>query len=233
MKRPWDAGVSNTTPATPFDNLARQQDIHKPLEALQWKRRRQSPQVQDSPGWEATLQTSLWLAQQNSLQPNTSMNPARAGHASWPNQNAPVSSANDAAITPDSAPIWPSYGEDIGNPRIFDRRHSRAPMTSTAPSRRGELFRSRCKLLLLMRLLIASVSYGQLHGPSSEFSTYNDEQETATPHSRRSDNVTNIELACERCSKGKPMIQEVIATLTELDISLTSRERLEVFAQVS
>ncbi len=72
-------------------------------EAPEWKRRVKTIQHQAGPEWETSVQTSLWLAQQNNLAPIASMSREETGQSSQTFESEPAF-LRDEILHP--APNW-------------------------------------------------------------------------------------------------------------------------------
>jgi hypothetical protein len=97
-KRPRDVD-STSTEAFPavsgYSNDLRERD---PFDEHEWKRRRHSSQPNASV-WDTSVQTSLWLAQQNSLAPIASMSREDNGQSSQANESEQAFSKDDGPLT--------------------------------------------------------------------------------------------------------------------------------------
>ena len=102
-KRPWDVESTPTEAFTAINGYSNQLREHDPLEEPEWKRRRHSPQPNASV-WDTSVQTSLWLAQQNNLAPIASMSREENSQSCQANESEQTFSRDDGSLS--RAPIW-------------------------------------------------------------------------------------------------------------------------------
>jgi hypothetical protein len=109
-KRPRDVDSTPTeafTAVNGYNNELRERD---PLEEPEWKRRRHSSQPNASV-WDTNVQTSLWLAQQNSLAPIASMSSEENSQSCQANESEHAFTRDDGPLS--RAPIWSHRVEEI------------------------------------------------------------------------------------------------------------------------
>jgi hypothetical protein len=102
-KRLRDVDSTSTEASTAvkgYNNQLRERD---PLEEPEWKRRRHSSQPNASV-WDTSVQTSLWLAQQNSLAPIASMSGEENIQSCQANESEQAFSRDGGSLG--RVPIW-------------------------------------------------------------------------------------------------------------------------------
>lgn len=109
-KRPWDVDSTPTEALTVVNGYNNRLLDRDPLEEPEWKRRRHSSQPNASV-WDTSVQTSLWLAQQNTLAPIASMSSEENSQSCQANESEQAFSRDDGSLS--RAPIWSRRVEEI------------------------------------------------------------------------------------------------------------------------
>jgi hypothetical protein len=135
-KRPWDI-ISTSTSAEanrPRSLVSGFPDEREASHSPEWKRRRSIVQFEPTPTWNTSMQTSLWLAQQNNFESNSSMRE--------PNSQAPQVRRSEAEPRnrhlglPEPSREWSRYADDVSKGANDDRSSgAQAPSTLDKPSK--------------------------------------------------------------------------------------------------
>jgi hypothetical protein len=117
-KRQWNV-ISSSNEAIPprsrFDNTF--QDEREPAGPPEWKRRRSIVQTEPrNSSWGASEQTSLWLAQQNSLEPVPPMGREIHSQSHHVKQYSEPEHRSATTMPPEAPRHWPRYAEDVERP---------------------------------------------------------------------------------------------------------------------
>ena len=102
-KRPRDVDSTSTEAFTAADGYNNQLRECDPLEEPEWKRQRHSSQPNASV-WDTSVQTSLWLAQQNNLAPNASMSREENSQSCQANESEQTFTRDDGSLS--QRPLW-------------------------------------------------------------------------------------------------------------------------------
>jgi len=109
-KRPRDVETTSAEAFTVVNGYSNRLEERDPLDEPEWKRRRHSSQPNASV-WDTNVQTSLWLAQQNSLAPIASMSREDDRQSCQANESEQACSRDDESLN--RAPNWSRRVEDI------------------------------------------------------------------------------------------------------------------------
>lgn len=93
---------------------------HDPLVESDWKRRRNTSKASTST-WETSVQTSLWLAQQNNILPRASVDREDIDHSRRRIGFQQVSSTDELSSP---MPDWSRHTEGINGPQSLEARGS-------------------------------------------------------------------------------------------------------------
>lgn len=128
-KRPWDvistsASAEAIAPPTRVKNFP---DKCDPSRSPEWKRRCSTVRSEGANTWDTSMQTSLWLAEQNSLDTTNPMTrePNAQRRHSRPSEEGYRSAIPGALSAPRN---WPQYGDDV------DKRPSEGRTLETSRS---------------------------------------------------------------------------------------------------
>jgi hypothetical protein len=109
-KRPRDVETTSAEAFTVVNGYSNRLEERDPLDEPEWKRRRHSSQP-NADVWDTSVQTSLWLAQQNSLVPIASMSREDDRQSCQANESEQACSRDDESLN--RAPNWSRRVEDI------------------------------------------------------------------------------------------------------------------------
>jgi hypothetical protein len=109
-KRPRDVDSMSTEALTAVNGYNNQLRECDPPEGPEWKRQRHSSQPNASV-WDTSVQTSLWLAQQNNLAPIASMSREENSQSCQTHESEQAFSRDNGSLS--RAPVWSRRVDEI------------------------------------------------------------------------------------------------------------------------
>lgn len=200
----------------------------EPLDEPDWKRRRHSSQSNASV-WDTSIQTSLWLAQQNSLAPIASTSREENRQTCPINESEQIYSRDDLLLN--QAPNWSRHPEKTETAHRQAGRGLGARDSISGDPNPNKLILSSGGPDSHARSLNVLAPPGKFSGRAQQAGL--EMQDTTAPHPRKLTNIAGLEQRCDKCSHSEPLLRDAAASLSKLVDSLTLGPVAEVISQVS